>query len=59
MAVGMTLFMLCDVNVAGNLALPPGSLTRVVTESLTWMFYGPALCLISLSAWRYQAQPAA
>lgn len=52
MALGMTLFELCDVNVAANLALPVGDLTRVVTESLTWMFYGPALCLIALSAWK-------
>jgi hypothetical protein len=52
MAVGMTCFMLCDLNVAANLVLPAGSVTRVVTESLTWMFYGPALCLLVLSAWR-------
>ena len=52
MALGMTCFMACDLNVAANLVLPVGSLTRVVTESLTWMFYGPALCLLVLSAWR-------
>ena len=54
MAIGMALFELCDVNVAANLALPVGTM-RVITESLTWMFYGPALCLISLSAWRAEA----
>ena len=52
MALGMTCFMACDLNVAANLVLPAGSLTRGVTESLTWMFYGPALCLLVLSAWR-------
>lgn len=52
MALGMSLFLLCDITVAGNLALPPDSMMRVVTSSLTWMFYAPALVLIALSAWR-------
>lgn len=52
MSVGMLLFLFCDITVAGNLALPPTSLARVVTSSLTWMFYAPALVLIACSAWR-------
>lgn len=50
MAVGLTLFELCDVNVAANLVLPNGSLPRVVTESVTWMFYAPALLCIVLAS---------
>lgn len=57
MALGMSLFLLCDITVAGNLALPPDSMLRVVTSSLTWMFYAPALVLIALSAWRNPASP--
>jgi len=52
MSLGMLLFLCCDITVGGNLALPPTSLLRVVTSSLTWMFYTPALLLIASSAWR-------
>ena len=58
MAIGMALFLLCDITVGANLALPVGHLVRVVTESLTWMFYGPALVLIGLSAWRVEEEAA-
>lgn len=51
-AIGMSLFLLCDITVGANLALPVGHLVRVATESLTWMFYGPAILLLALSAWR-------
>jgi hypothetical protein len=52
MAVGLTLFELCDVNVAANLVLANGSLPRVITESVTWMFYAPALVCIVLASFK-------
>lgn len=59
LAVGMLCFLACDITVAGNLALPVDSLARVVTSSLTWMFYAPALVLIALSAHAREAPASA
>ncbi|CAB9524660.1 Inherit from bactNOG: Membrane [Seminavis robusta] len=55
-AVGMTMFFICDHTVTGNLLLSQDPTTTdapfyVVTSSLTWMFYGPALLLLSLSGY--------
>lgn len=51
MTAGMVCFLLCDITVAGNLVLPMSSTAYVVTSSLTWMLYTPALVLIAVSAW--------
>jgi hypothetical protein len=51
MTAGMVCFLLCDMTVAANLVLPTSSTAYVVTSSLTWMLYTPALVLIAVSAW--------
>jgi hypothetical protein len=59
LTLGMLCFVMCDVTVGANLALPLDSLARVVSSSLTWMFYTPALVLIALSVYREESpQPA-
>lgn len=51
MTAGMVCFLLCDMTVAGNLVLPTTSTAYVITSSLTWVLYTPALVLLAASAW--------
>lgn len=56
LTAGMVCFVLCDATVAGNLILPTTETPYVITSSLTWMFYAPALLLIAASAWQAPVQ---
>lgn len=53
-ATAMVSFFLCDHTVTGNLLLGQETekVPYIVTSSLTWMFYGPALTLLALSGYR-------
>lgn len=52
---GMVLFTLGDILVGFNLTLPHARL-YVITTSLTWVFYFPALVLLGLSGYRWDEQ---
>ena len=59
-AAGMTLFVLCDLTVGLNLALSAIEKTAktefvwMISSSLTWMFYTPALVFLALSGYNIQ-----
>ena len=50
--IGMFFFVLCDLNVGLTMALQLGNFS-LITDSLIWMFYTPALTLIALSGYNY------
>lgn len=56
-AMGMVLFLLCDVNVALYNLLPGGRLHRAASV-LMWFFYLPAQALLALSVYDYDAKGA-
>ena len=53
-ALGMSFFFLCDFTVGFNMASPAPQ-TRVIVSSLTWMFYAPALIMLSLSSYKFSS----
>jgi len=52
-AIGMSFFFVADFLVGFNLSLEIGT-QRIVTLYLTWVFYLPALLLLSLSSYRWK-----
>jgi hypothetical protein len=52
-ALALTLFFICDPTVTGNWLLDQETEGReyVISSSLTWMFYVPALLLLVLSGY--------
>ena len=52
-AVGMSFFFIADFLVGFNLSLEIGT-QRIVTHYLTWVFYLPALLLLSLSCYKWK-----
>lgn len=52
-ATGMASFFICDHTVTGNLLFSQETekVPYIITSSLTWMFYGPALTLLALSGY--------
>lgn len=53
-ALGMSFFFLCDFTVGFNMSSPDPQ-TRVIVSSLTWMFYAPALIMLSLSSYNFDS----
>lgn len=51
-SIGMICFYCCDVLVGLDAILPPG-LPWLLANSFIWIFYIPALVLLSLSSYRY------
>lgn len=52
-AFGMILFFLCDLTVGYGIILESVTLKEIVT-SLTWIFYTPALLLLSISSYNFK-----
>jgi hypothetical protein len=52
-SIGMTCFFIADFLVGLNISLEPGTL-RIITHYLTWIFYEPALLLLSLSGYQWK-----
>jgi hypothetical protein len=52
-ALGMTLFYVCDINVGIGLS-PDRTSLRLLAENLIWFFYTPALTLLALSVYDFR-----
>ena len=52
-AIGMSFFFIADFLVGFNLSLEIGT-QRIITHYLTWVFYLPALLLLSLSSYKWK-----
>ncbi len=51
-AIGMTLFLFCDICVSGQMFIT--GWPAAVANGLVWLFYAPALVLLALSGYRSQ-----
>lgn len=50
--IGMLSFLLCDLNVGFTMALETSTIS-LITDSIIWIFYAPALTLIALSGFNF------
>jgi hypothetical protein len=55
-AGGMILLYICDLTVGLNIILPHDR-SYILSSSLTWFFYLPAITLLALSGYRWKAPP--